>query len=387
LVLIKESHPVNADAAGILKWHYENRAATAIQKYKSGVPVIGYTSNTVPWELVRAAGFFPVLISSPAGGAPNPDPLPEPVLNYGARIIFDSIVAGDWSFLKLLIIPRTSEPEYKLYLYLCEMGRLGLNRKIPPLHLYDMLHTRSDRSLAYGLARTRELKQHLEEIAGHNFGREDLTNAVNESNMARAAIRAILQLRTGSKPQVSGSEAMELIGAWNFMERSEYADLATKALDALRKRAPIEGPRLVVKGVPLDHPRLHRAVEAHGAVVVAEDDWWGSRSAGCNIFPGEDLLDCIFRKYYFDAPSPRVFPFESADAWFKDQALNSIDGVIFYLPPDDNVFGWDYPRQRDFLEDNGIPSLLIREDAGEQDVSADLHGRLESFVRGLSRRE
>ncbi len=110
-------------------------------------------------------------------------------------------------------------------------------------------------------------------------------------------------------------------------------------------RPPLEQPRILIKGPPLDSPDFCAAIESHGAIVVAEDDWFGSRAAGQDIDPAAEPIRAIFEKYYFDAPSPRVFPAAIADAWFHRKA-SEVDGVIFYLPPEDDVIGWDYPRLR-----------------------------------------
>jgi hypothetical protein len=60
------------------------------------------------------------------------------------------------------------------------------------------------------------------------------------------------------------------------------------------------------------------------------------------------------------------------------------DAVVFYLPPDDDIYGWDYPRQRDFVHACGVPSLLIREDAG-RGLSGDAHIQIRMFVESLQR--
>ena len=57
-----------ADPIERLTWHYENPAAEAMVSAANGMPVVGITSNTVPWELIRAAGAFPCVINS---GNPN----------------------------------------------------------------------------------------------------------------------------------------------------------------------------------------------------------------------------------------------------------------------------------------------------------------------------
>jgi benzoyl-CoA reductase/2-hydroxyglutaryl-CoA dehydratase subunit BcrC/BadD/HgdB len=369
------------DPIELLTWHYENPAAEA-KSATGSTPVVGITSNTVPWELIRAAGAFPCVINS--GNANHPDIgtfMEEGVFEERIRAIFGAAISGDLQYLSLLLLPRTSEQEYKLYLYLREATRQNPDSCIPPVYLYDMLHTRSAESYSYGLERTLCLKGRLEELTGKRIEDAALQNAVRESNAARESIHKLLHLRR-QQPRVTGTEALALIGASFFISRDKYARLAEQALERMKGRDPRPGKRLLITGSSLNHRGLHRALEKHGAVVVAEDDWWGSRSAGEDIADGSgDLLKAIFEKYYLDTPSPRVFPFETADAWFQEESTNGIDGVVFYLPPEDCVAGWDYPRRRNFLDERKIPHLLVREDAGS--ISEECHTRIEKFVRDI----
>lgn len=376
---------VGEAALAKLRWHYDHRLAAALESHARNIPVVGVTSNTVPWELLRAAGFFPLLVSAPRAPTPLADKFMERVFDLRIRGIFDRVLAGEWFFLRLLLIPRTSEQEYKLFLYLTEVARRNLGYPIPPLQLFDLLHTRSPRSRAYGLYRTGQLKARFEQLSNRKIRVVELRRAIRESNAARQAIRRLLRLRRKSPPRLLGAEAVEAIGAWYFMDRGEYAKLATLAGRMLAKRPPLIGPRIMIKGSPLDHPRLHRMIEAHGAVVVAEDDWWASGAAGRDIDLRLDPISAIFRKYYLDAMSPRVFPFADADRWFRREALRGIDGVVFYLPPEDDVLGWDYPRQRGFLDQHGIPSLCVNQDASAH-LPSKLHEQIGEFVATLARR-
>jgi benzoyl-CoA reductase/2-hydroxyglutaryl-CoA dehydratase subunit BcrC/BadD/HgdB len=296
------------------------------------------------------------------------------------RRIFDSVVCGDFNFLHALIFPRTSEQEYKLFLYLREVARERSHDGMPPVYLYDLLHSESPESYAYGFARTVELRRQLEKLAGRAVATNDLIEAIAESNAARAAVRGLLRLRDGA-PRISGAEVLPLIGAYWFMARAEYAKLATEAAENLAQRNPLAGARLVLMGATLDHPRLHAAIESHGAIVVAEDNWWGSRSAGADIEGGSDALKAIFEHYYLDAPSPRVFPPEAADRWFQSGVAQGVDGVVFYLPSEDYVAGWDYPRQKRLLDSLGIPSMVVREDSDAGELSSESHESIERFVR------
>ena len=100
------------------------------------------------------------------------------------------------------------------------------------------------------------------------------------------AIRTLLSLRR-QEPRISGTEALALIGASYFVCRDEYARLAEQAAEMIKEPCgPLAGKRLMIAGASLNHRGLHQALEKHGAIVVAEDDWWGSRSAGEDIADG-----------------------------------------------------------------------------------------------------
>lgn len=353
-----------------------------MEKARDGTPIAGVTSNTVPWELLRLAGYFPVMLNPARGPTPFADRFMEDGV-FGVRIrgIFDGIAAGAWPFLSMVVIPRTSEQEHKLFLYLREAARQGFATALPELYLYNLLHARSAEAERYGLERTHEFKDYLERCVGRSIEAADIARAADESNRASCAIRRLLELRQGPEPRLSGTEALALVGAVYFMERAAYAQLAREAAAELALRPPLHGARILVKGSPLHHTGLHRAIEAHRAVVVAEDDWWGSRAVAREIAPQGDPVRSIFERYYFDATSPRVFPRKAAEEWFLAASAN-VDGVIFYLPPEDDVLGWEYPEWRKTLDERGVPSLLVREDASDE-LSAECHRSIQGFVEKL----
>jgi benzoyl-CoA reductase/2-hydroxyglutaryl-CoA dehydratase subunit BcrC/BadD/HgdB len=331
---------------------------------QGGLAMVGVTSNTVPWELLRAAGLHPILLSPRPLHTPLADRYMEDVFSSRMKAIFDFLISPEAACLSAVVIPRTSEQEHKLYLYLREMIRQKTEQSPEPI-LYNLLHARSSEAETYGLDRTRELKRNLERLIERRVEDDALSTAITEGNAARQAIRGLLQHREGLSPKLSGTEALALIGAWYFMDRSVYARLAQEALHEIEERPPLAGPRILIKGSSLDSSDFYSNLESHGAIVVAEDDWWGSRAAGRDIDATKDPILAIFEKYYFDAPSPRVFPSAIADDWFC-RKTSEVDGVIFYLPQDDDVIGWDYPRLRTFLDERAIPHLMLRSESSDQ---------------------
>src|SRR5579871_3299851 len=109
-------------------------------------PAAGITSNTVPWEILRAAGYAPRLMEYDPGPTPYADRYMETVFDRRIRVIFDRLCSGAWRHLELVVVSRTSEQEHKLYLYLREAARLYGMNSIPRLYLYNLLHTRTPES-------------------------------------------------------------------------------------------------------------------------------------------------------------------------------------------------------------------------------------------------
>ena len=339
----------------------------------------GITSNTVPWEILRAAGFAPRLLENEPGPTPCADRFMEDVFERRIRVIFDRLVSGAWDELALIAISRASEQEHKLYLYLREAHRIGAAKTMPPLYLYNLLCMRTPEGYAYGLDRTRQMATDLE------AGEDALAEAIAESNRARASVRSVLDWR--ERGLLEGSAALDIIAGFYAGDRGQFADDVERRIGQAAARSSSTLPRILIKGAPLPDGGLHRTIEQQGGYVIAEDDWRGSRAAGDrDIASGGDPLIAIFEKYFFDTSSPRVHPFGEADAWFESRvAAGGVDGVVFYLPLDDDVAGWDYPRLRDFLESRGMPSIVVRE-RGCPEPREGLRNLIGEFILRLERR-
>jgi benzoyl-CoA reductase/2-hydroxyglutaryl-CoA dehydratase subunit BcrC/BadD/HgdB len=192
-----------------------------------------------------------------------------------------------------------------------------------------------------------------------------LCEAIAERNRDRALVRQIHQKRRDGL--LEGSAALELVRGFYGGECTTLAD----RIDALCVPAAADRPRILIKGVSLDCAALHRVVEESGGYVIAEDDWRGSRAAGNrDVCTDGDPVAAIFEKYFYDEVSPRVQPSSDRDAWFyREVESGQIDGVLFYIPLEDDVVGWDYPRHNLFLEARGVPSIVVRESVASARVT------------------
>ena len=271
---------LEADPIERLTRRYENPAAEALAAAANGTPVVGITS-------------IPCLGSWSSPPAPflrnqshEPDPpdignfMEEGVFEDRIRAIFGAAISGDLHYLSLLLIP--GHP----------------NRNISCISISGKLHARIPEGPFRPCTSTtcstpghpnptptawnvRGASSRLEALAGKTIERADLLQAIRESNAARRAIRNLLSLR---KPEAEdfrdGSAGMHRVVALDAQAR--ICAPGGGGVEADRDPQPPGRGQAAGGGASLHHRGLHLALERHGAVVVAEDDWWGSRSSGRN---------------------------------------------------------------------------------------------------------
>ena len=331
----------------------------------------------VPVEIIRAAGLRPIFARGGAMATPAADAHLEPeIFPSRLRRLVDEALTGQLSGAACVIVPRTSDPDYKTFLYLREFVRRGIIPTLPPTMLFDLLQSDGPDVSAYDAARTRVLLNELASVTGRHPSLEDVRHEIERTNGARAAARRLVALRQ-ERPRVNGSEVFPLLGAFWQVDPDEYMVLASEAAAEIAQRPPLNGPRVLLAGAPMDSPFLHEAIESHGAIVVAEAGPWGSGCAGNDVERDGDPLTALADKYRRDAIGPRT-PVGATRRLLWGQ-LENIDAVIVSLPAEDTAFGWDYPSMRDLLQARDIPHLCLRGDPYRPLPAAD-HDALHKLV-------
>ena len=343
-------------------------------------PFIVASWPAVPVEIVRAAGLRAAIARGGSAPTPAADRLLEPgIFPSRLRHLVEDALAGRLAGATRVIIPRTSDADYKCFLYLREFVRRGVTSRLAPVILFDLLQSSGAAIGAYDAARARAL---FEELGGRS-GRTSVDNLRREivrANAARAAARRLGALRR-IVPRVAGAEVFPLLAAFWELDPDRYVAMASDAVSAIARRPALAGPRLLLAGAPVDGPELHRAIESHGAVVVAEVGPWGSGAAGDDVRVDDDPFVALAEKYRADAVGART-PAASVRRWMG-RMLDEVDAVVVSLPPDDAVFGWDYPALRHVLQARGIPHACLRSDPCQGPTSEE-HARLDAMMTAAS---
>jgi benzoyl-CoA reductase/2-hydroxyglutaryl-CoA dehydratase subunit BcrC/BadD/HgdB len=371
-----------SDPLAILKAHYDDPAAAMELARASGRKVVVRVGSAIPVELIVAAGLTPFLARADrARPAPIAAEYIDDIVPPETHALFEAAANGVFDGVELLVLSRAYD---KLFYYLKEVYRLGGMPGLPPLHVFDLMQTPRKAVASYNAGRLHELRARLERSAERKITDADLREAIGACNRVRARQRMLLDLRWSG--DVDGVTAMQLIGAGYFMHPDDYAEALEQflvELPSMPRRPPCRR-LLLATSEPLSHVALHEAVEHAGGTIVAEDDWWGARAPGGDVRTDLAPMEALREKYCTDAVTEHFYPVEERLAWFEETARrDDVDGVIFYIPPSDLQYGWDYPRLRDLVQRAGKPVLLIRQDVATPAGRMHLTEQADLFVESL----
>ena len=345
-------------------------------------PCVVASWPSVPVEIVRVAGFRPVIIRGASGSTAAADLHLEPgIFPSRLRRLVEDALTGRLSHAARIVIPRTSDADYKCFLYLRELVRKGVTTALAPVVLFDLLQSRGPDVPAYDAARMHALLDELSSASGRMASDDDLRSEITRVNAARAAARCLVALRV-PVPRVLGSEVFPLLAAFWEMEPDRYSEMASDAATRIAARPPLAGPRVLLTGTPVDGQTLHEFIESHGAVVVDEISPWGSGAAGEGVRIDDDPVTALADKYRADSIGART-PVDALRR-LTHSRLDEVDAVVVSLPPDDAVYGWDYPALRDVLNARRIPHVCLHCDPYERPTPAD-HAALDAMVSAASR--
>jgi benzoyl-CoA reductase/2-hydroxyglutaryl-CoA dehydratase subunit BcrC/BadD/HgdB len=322
------------------------------------------------------------MIRGAVGATPAADVHLEPgIFPSRLRRLVEDALTGRLTHAARIVIPRTSDADYKCFLYLRELVRRGVITTLAPVVLFDLLQSSGPDVAAYDAARMHALLDELSLAPGGTPSDDDLRGEIVRANAARAAARRLVELRR-PVPRVTGAEVFPLLAAFWEMNPAHYVEMASDAAKRIAVRPPLADPRVLLTGAPVDSHTLHETIESHGAVVVDEIGPWGSGAAGDDVRIDEDPVAALADKYRADSIGART----PVDALRRatESRLEDVDAVVVSLPPDDAVFGWDYPALRDVLNARRVPHVCLRCDAYKQPTLAD-HAALHAMVSAASR--
>lgn len=346
----------------VMKKYYGLHGLAAREWKKKGGKVVGYICNSVPEELIMAAGMLPVRLRGNPGGETR-----DIIKYFGVNAhcegfvttLLNDLITGEYDYLDYLIIPRSRDTIATQYSRLCMLRDLDVGIRLPDLYSYEFIQTWSHNSGEYTYERLLALKAKLEEWSEKSISGRLLKDAISTTNENRRLLRQIAALRMENR--ISGTDSLIITGSSYFMDKNEHNRLLSVFLKQNKKIQVKTGKKIFIASSPLDNLQLYEIIESCGAVVNAEDHCWGNRGIDDMVDEVKDPIYAIAQRYHFKSPCPFVFFPENArlDYFTKKVKDTQPDGVIFYINENDAGQLWEYPDQYNFLLENNIPALSL----------------------------
>ncbi len=337
--------------------------ADPLAQAKAASAAIGFVGLEMPDDLLAATGRHVLHLPWEIGRAtPRADGWLEGSFPGAARSILEDWADGRFDFLEAIVFTRGEDSAQRLYYYVSELQRRG-EIGGPEALIFDVAKVPRPTSLA----RTRAALVKLADRFGVDT--EALQRGIAETDRRREFLSGLQATRSGP-----GSR----------YERIARADLfaPVHGEEPGPPMPEIGGPRLLLAGSAPPDDRLHRAIEAAGANLVAELVDRSLDRLGAPIGVVDDPLAAIALRAHQSRLGPRSFA-DRAD-WLVDEARKvRADAVLVWLVAEEEALVWHVPAQRAALAAAGVPALFLTNrnwDGGDGAIE-----EIERFVGELKR--
>ena len=384
-VSLRECASAN-DAFRKLQEVYQDREAALAALASGGKILIGELGADVPEELILAAGAQGFrLWSDVTTGSEYADRYLEYAFDPMIRSQFNTLASGKiLDFCSHVVISNSTDALIRTYLYLREMKRTEPDSLLPEITFIDWLFTRRELYRRRNRDTLELFAKTLEDMTGNTITDSSVSEAMRICSMNRSALRRMNELRLSG--HILGSEALVMIGAGFFLPKEEHTRLINQVCADAVSWPVSTRCRIFFTGSAQEDTSLYTLLEDLGADVIAEDHDWGSRSFdGC--YPDkEPAMQAVVDRYmYRSFSSKKAFVSQRVEELAGQVSFSGAQGVLFYNNKYDEPASWDYPSQKQYFDQKGIPSLSLIKQPYPAALTDDLSDTLTEFIRSCTK--
>ncbi len=373
------TNALKSEAFLAFKDAYENR-----EKYikASGKKAVWMLGADCPEEAIIAAGMLPVRVTGEYDGPrDNADKYLERSFGPIWRGVFEKIVNGKYG-MEYLVMANSSDMIIKIFYYLREMKRAYAEVSLPELKYLDFhLTHREAKSQERNLVELHEFVELLEKWSGNKVTNEALIDAGRICNENKQALREFAALRYGGNCRITGSEALVVIGGSQFMEKEASTAFIKKLTEEARSWPLVDAVRVLYTGSLQEKLDAYEVMEAAGANVIFEDNEFGCRYFDKDMDLSMDPYRAIVDRYMFRLISSERGSVKERTAVITNKVVEAgAEALIVFMNFNDESYIWDYPTQKEKLNEMGIPSITFEKQQQPLQNKAELQNAIAKFV-------
>jgi len=325
---------------------------------KQGKPILGYTCQYIPIEILHAAGILPYRIR--AKGCDKID-MADSVMASNtcsfARSCLEMALRGEYGFLDGLVTVNCCDTMRRMI----DNWKHKIDTQF--IHFISIPHKSDQDAIEWFKKELSMFRDSLEKFFDVTITDEHLHNSVNVCNETRNLLKRLYGLRTAKNPPLSGAEAQDIAVMANSLPQEEFNELLKRAIDEIQERDGITEykSRLMIIGSLGDDSLYTEIIEELGGLVVVDSSCFSTLSLWDPIKLKERPLDGIASAYLNRVSCPRIPGKQVAMYNFiKDMVETfSVDGVIFERMVYCNIWAGGILSLQDDLQELNIPLLVL----------------------------
>jgi benzoyl-CoA reductase subunit C len=348
--------------------------------------VVGSFPVYTPWELLHAAGVFPVGLMG-AGDRLEIDHADSRIQSFVCSIARSTLELG--------LTGRLDAFDGMVFSDICDVARnlSGVWQRNFPGAFVAYLHyphnVDSPAAASFLRGEFERLRAGIEELTGRPVDRETLRESMGVFNEGRRLLRAMYAIRRETPWLLPAADAYLLLRAGCYVPKEDHVRMLRTALAAVRKGGgkEMDRVRVVVEGSFCEQPpvELLRVVEEAGCYVVDDDLLVGHRWFAKDIPTDGDPLGALARAYVDSSVVSSVrHPGRTPrpEALIRKVREGRADGVIFCSAKFCEPALYDYVPFKEVLEKAGIPYLSI-EFEEKMSTFETVRTQVETFVESI----
>ncbi|MBU2488019.1 MAG: 2-hydroxyacyl-CoA dehydratase family protein [Proteobacteria bacterium] len=363
----------------------------AIEEWKAqGKKVIGLVCSHVPEEVITAAGMFSYRLRGIETDSTSiGDTYFGPFICSCPKAILENAGRGRYNFLDGAIMVQACDSMRRLDECWRKAGEDYANIVPSFFHYMGVPHKVTDYAIAWFAQEIEKFALALTEHFGApSITPDSLAAAISLHNESRRLLMDLEALRNAGDPPLSGEEAMTIILAGTAMPKSVYNPMLAETIRQLSgKSAGHAGKkRILLAGSVVDDLGMFRAIEAEGAIVVADTVCFGSRAYDGLVAEDDPSYTTLARRYLNEQFCPRMFGYYEKRLEVLKQKIETakIDGVILQNIRFCDLHGSENGLFERDLEALGIPCIRVEREYGPLGDEGRVRMRVSAFLERLS---
>lgn len=244
-----------------------------------------------------------------------------------------------------------------------------------PTQLYCLPRERTrETSGSFYQSEVLSFKKDVENLTGKTISDESISRQIILRNKARALLKKISDLRKRQDPPIKGSEFLELVKAYYYLQPEVLLPYYEKIYEQLAA-IPDNGEkriRLMMSGgiVADGDRRLIKLIEDEiGARIVVEDHCTGLRPFYNLVEENGNPIKSLSNSYLNQSPCARMKPLKERIRFSEDMAKEyNVDGILYITLKFCSCYGISKKSFQDNFLKMGIPVLEIGTDYSQSDI-------------------